>query len=146
VVENIVVGIDTVNDRGEKVLEGSAEVGQPTTVRAPGNQVWVWIFITTPAARAVWEAADSHLLTVYGFSIVDIVKDNPEEKTIHFGGIKGQAIRQRYMDMMYDYGQGGTREDFAFIRRHRRTHAQIYIQSPFWSPVRHSVCSDRPRH
>jgi hypothetical protein len=30
------------------------------------------------------------------------VKDNPKEKTIHFGGIKGQAIRQRYMDMTYD--------------------------------------------
>jgi hypothetical protein len=44
---NIVVGIDAVNDRGEKVLEGSAEVAQPTTVRAPGNRVWVWIFITT---------------------------------------------------------------------------------------------------
>jgi fatty acid synthase subunit alpha, fungi type len=54
------------------------------------------------AARAVWETADSHLLAVYGFSIVEIVKDNPKEKTIHFGGIKGQAIRQRYMDMIYD--------------------------------------------
>ena len=30
------------------------------------------------------------------------MKDNPKEKTIHFGGIKGQAIRQRYMDMTYD--------------------------------------------
>ena len=26
----------------------------------------------------------------------------PKEKTIHFGGIKGQAIRQRYIDMTYD--------------------------------------------
>jgi hypothetical protein len=42
-----------------------------------------------------------HLLSVYGFSIIEIVKDNPKEKTIHFGGIKGQAIRQRYMDMSY---------------------------------------------
>jgi len=24
------------------------------------------------------------------------------EKTIHFGGIKGQAIRQRYIDMPYN--------------------------------------------
>jgi len=31
------------------------------------------------------------LLAVYGFSIVEIVKDNPKEKTIHFGGIEGQA-------------------------------------------------------
>ncbi|KAJ7082229.1 acyl transferase domain-containing protein [Mycena belliarum] len=52
-------------------------------------------------ATATWYA-DAHLLAVYGFSIVEIVKDNPKEKTIHFGGIKGQAIRRRYMDMSYD--------------------------------------------
>ena len=39
---------------------------------------------------------------MYGFSIINIVKHNPKEKTIHFGGIKGQAIRQRYIDMTYD--------------------------------------------
>jgi len=60
------------------------------------------LYNSSPAARAVWEGADAHLLAVYGFSIVEIVKDNPKEKTIHFGGIKGQAIRQRYMDMTYD--------------------------------------------
>ena len=60
------------------------------------------LYNSLPAARAVWEGADAHLLTVYGLSIVEIVKDNPKEKMIHFGGIKGQAIRQRYMDMTYD--------------------------------------------
>jgi len=50
----------------------------------------------------VWEGADAHLLAVYGFSSMEIVKDNPKEKTIHFGGIKGQAIRQRYIKMIYD--------------------------------------------
>ena len=60
------------------------------------------LYHSSPAARAVWEGADTHLLAVYGFSIVEIVKDNLKEKTIHFGGIKGQAIRQRYMDMTYD--------------------------------------------
>lgn len=60
------------------------------------------LYNSSSAARAVWDGADEHLLAVYGFSIVDIVKNNPKEKTIHFGGIKGQAIRQRYMDMTYD--------------------------------------------
>jgi len=60
------------------------------------------LYNSSPAARAVWEGANAHLLAVYGFSIVEIVKDNPKEKAIHFGGIKGQAIRQRYMDMTYD--------------------------------------------
>ena len=31
-----------------------------------------------------------------------LVKNNPEERTIQFGGTKGQAIRQRNMDMPYD--------------------------------------------
>ncbi|KAF8907276.1 fatty acid synthase [Gymnopilus junonius] len=105
---NIVVNITTTNDQGEKVLQGSAEVAQPNTVyvfTGQGSQepgMGMDLYNSSPAARAVWDGADTHLLAVYGFSIVEIVKDNPKEKTIHFGGIKGQAIRQRYMDMTYD--------------------------------------------
>jgi fatty acid synthase subunit beta len=40
------------------------------------------LYNSSPAACTVWEGADAHLLTVYGFSIVEIVKDNPKEKTI----------------------------------------------------------------
>ncbi|PPQ94469.1 hypothetical protein CVT25_001102 [Psilocybe cyanescens] len=105
---NIVVSVESTNDRGEKVLQGSAEVSQPSTVyvfTGQGSQepgMGMDLYNSSPAARAVWDGADTHLLAVYGFSIVEIVKDNPKEKTIHFGGIKGQAIRQRYMDMTYD--------------------------------------------
>ena len=71
------------------------------------------------AARAVWGAAGGHLLAVYSFSIVDIVKHNPKEETIHFSGIKGQAIRQRYIDMTYDAldkdGNTGTLPPFTDI-------------------------------
>ncbi|TFK27788.1 fatty acid synthetase alpha subunit [Coprinopsis marcescibilis] len=105
---NISVKIETVNSQGDKVLLGSAEVAQPSTVyvfTGQGSQepgMGMDLYNSSPAARAVWEGADAHLLAVYGFSIVEIVKDNPKEKTIHFGGIKGQAIRQRYMEMTYD--------------------------------------------
>lgn len=105
---NLVVNIETVNARGEKVLQGIAEVGQPPTVyvfTGQGSQepgMGMDLYNSSPAARTVWDGADAHLLSVYGFSIIEIVKDNPKEKTIHFGGIKGQAIRQRYMDMTYD--------------------------------------------
>jgi fatty acid synthase subunit beta len=105
---NIVVGIETTNSRGEKVLTGSAEVSQSTTVyvfkassfTGQGSQepgMGMDLYNSSPAAGAIWEGADAHFFAVY-----EIVKDNPKEKTIHFGGIKGQAIRQRYMDMTYD--------------------------------------------
>lgn len=105
---NIFVKVTTTNSRGEKVLEGTAEVAQPSTVyvfTGQGSQepgMGMDLYNNSPAARAVWDGADAHLRAVYGFSIVEIVKDNPKEKTIHFGGIKGQAIRERYMDMSYD--------------------------------------------
>ena len=105
---NIVVKVETFNSNGEKVLEGSAEVAQPTTVyvfTGQGSQepgMGMELYNSSPAARAVWEEADAHLTAVYGFSIIEFVTQNPKEKTIHFGGIKGQAIRQRYMDMTYD--------------------------------------------
>ena len=105
---NIVVNIETSNAQGEKLIQGSAEVSQSSTVyvfTGQGSQehgMGMDLYNSSPAARAVWEGADAHLLAVYGFSIVEIVKDNPKDKTIHFGGIKGQAIRQRYMDMTYD--------------------------------------------
>jgi fatty acid synthase subunit alpha len=104
---NIVVKIETSNGRGEKVLDGSAEVAQPNTVHVFTGQgpqepgTGLNLYNASPAARAVWEGADAHL-AVYGLSIVEIVEDNPKEKTIHFGGIKGQAICQRYIDMTYD--------------------------------------------
>jgi fatty acid synthase subunit alpha len=105
---NIFAKVTTTNSRGEKVLEGTAEVAQPSTVyvfTGQGSQepgMGMDLYNNSPAARAVWDGADAHLRAVYGFSIIEIVKDNPKEKTVHFGGIKGQAIRERYMDMSYD--------------------------------------------
>ncbi|KAL4066936.1 hypothetical protein J3A83DRAFT_4165578 [Scleroderma citrinum] len=89
---NMVVKVETFNERDEKVIEGTAEVAQPTTVyvfTGQGSQepgMGMDLYNSSPAARAVWDGADAHLRAVYGFSIIEI----------------GQAIRQRYMDMTYD--------------------------------------------
>jgi fatty acid synthase subunit alpha len=105
---NFAVGVTTVNQRGEKVLEGTAEVSQLTTVYAfigQGSQeqgMGMDLYNSSPAARPIWDSADAHLISAYGFSIVEIVRDNPKKKTICFGGIKGQAIREHYMEMTYD--------------------------------------------
>ena len=37
-----------------------------------------------------------------GFSITNIVKNNPKELTIHFGGPRGKAIRENYRAMSYE--------------------------------------------
>ena len=34
--------------------------------------------------------------------ITNIVKNNPKELTIHFGGPRGKAIRQNYMAMTFE--------------------------------------------
>lgn len=39
---------------------------------------------------------------VLGFSIVNIVKNNPSELTVHFGGPRGKAIRENYMAMTFE--------------------------------------------
>jgi fatty acid synthase subunit alpha, fungi type len=100
---NIVVNIETFNAWGENAIQGSAEVSQSRSslAKVPKNPAWVWTCTIVRLLLVLWEGADAHL-AVYGCSIVDIVKDNPKEKMIHFG-IKGQAIRQleRYMDMTY---------------------------------------------
>jgi fatty acid synthase subunit beta len=42
------------------------------------------------------------VLTNSGFAITNIVKNNPKELTIHFGGPRGKAIRQNYMSMTFE--------------------------------------------
>lgn len=37
-----------------------------------------------------------------GFSIIDIVRNNPKELTVYFGGPNGKAIRQNYLNTIYE--------------------------------------------
>ncbi|KAI5290298.1 beta subunit of fatty acid synthetase, partial [Ascosphaera aggregata] len=95
-------------DTEDKVLVGEAEVEQPVTsyvFTGQGSQeqgMGMELYNTSPVAKEVWDRADKHFLQNYGFSIIDIVKNNPKELTVHFGGPRGKAIRQNYMSMTFE--------------------------------------------
>ncbi|KAI9886837.1 MAG: beta subunit of fatty acid synthetase [Watsoniomyces obsoletus] len=92
----------------EKVLLGEAEVEQPVTsyvFTGQGSQeqgMGMDLYNSSPVAKEVWDRADKHFMDNYGFSIVDIVKNNPKELTIYFGGPRGKAIRGNYMSMTFE--------------------------------------------
>ena len=95
-------------DTEEKVLLGEAEVEQPVSsyvFTGQGSQeqgMGMELYASSAVAREVWDRADAHFMENYGFSITNIVKNNPKELTIHFGGPRGKAIRQNYMAMTFE--------------------------------------------
>ncbi|KAL8691150.1 MAG: hypothetical protein Q9218_003562 [Villophora microphyllina] len=92
----------------DKVLLGEAEVEQPVTsyvFTGQGSQeqgMGMELYNSSPVAKEVWDRADAHFMENYGFSITNIVKNNPKELTIHFGGPRGKAIRENYMSMTFE--------------------------------------------
>ncbi|SGZ13233.1 BQ5605_C028g10557 [Microbotryum silenes-dioicae] len=102
------IKVETVDvESSTVVLTGTAEIAQAPTAyvfTGQGSQepgMGMELYSTSAVAKAVWDQADAHLGEVYGFSILEIVRTNPKEKTVHFGGLKGQATRQKYMEMTY---------------------------------------------
>ncbi|KAJ5151776.1 hypothetical protein N7492_010071 [Penicillium capsulatum] len=95
-------------DTEEKVLLGEAEVEQPVTsyvFTGQGSQeqgMGMELYANSPVAKEVWDRADRHFIENYGLSIIDIVKNNPKELTVYFGGPRGKAIRQNYMAMTFE--------------------------------------------
>jgi fatty acid synthase subunit beta len=92
----------------DSVLLGEAEVEQPVSAyvfTGQGSQeqgMGMDLYGSSDVAKDVWDRADKHFLENYGLSIIDIVKNNPKELTVHFGGPRGKAIRQNYMSMTFE--------------------------------------------
>ncbi|KAL6717773.1 beta subunit of fatty acid synthetase [Lecanora helva] len=101
-----VVKVTTANETsGAAVLNGEAEVEEPRTAymfTGQGSQskgMGMDMYASSARAREVWDEADKHMLENYGWSPLQIVRDNPKTLTIHFGGKRGRRIRDNYLSM-----------------------------------------------
>ncbi|KAL3426493.1 Fatty acid synthase subunit beta 1 [Phlyctema vagabunda] len=89
----------------EKIVSGEAVVDQVKTAylfTGQGSQrigMGMDLYASCDVARSVWDKADRFYSQTYGFRISDIVRHNPKQLTVHFGGRGGQAIKKNYMEI-----------------------------------------------
>ncbi|KAK8054546.1 fatty acid synthase subunit beta, partial [Apiospora phragmitis] len=90
-------------ESGEEVLRGEVEVEQPSTA---------YLF----TAKAIYDEMDSYIKNTYGWSILQIIRENPKELTVHFRGRQGQRVLQNYLAMTSEVVEDdGTRRSMPII-------------------------------
>lgn len=150
-----VINVEAVRSRdGEPVLKGEAEVEERPSgfvFTGQGSQevgMGMELAKSSPAAMAVWDRADAYLETKFGFRISRIVKENPKELTIHFGGQKGREIRKNYIDMELKVPGELARRVFPDISRSTtsytfRHHDGLLFATEFAQPALTVMCKAR---
>ena len=62
------------------------------------------LYSTSPAAKTLWNRGEKVLRERFGFSILQIVRENPEQLLVSFGGMRGRRIRNNYLVMTKQTG------------------------------------------
>ena len=102
------VAMEVVSSGGDTVVSATALVEQAKTVYVFTGQgsaevgMGMELYNSSPTARNVWDRGDRYFQDNYGFSILDIVRNNPTSMTLHFGGRRGRKIKKNYMALQFE--------------------------------------------